>query len=72
MPEHAISSPVTIVDLLADAKLVPSKSEARRLIAGGGVRIDGEKIESQDLVLEPDGARVVQVGKRKFVRVVPA
>lgn len=72
MPEHSINAPVNIVDLLAEAKLAPSKSEARRLIAGGGVRINGEKVESHDAVLEPDGAHVVQVGKRKFVRVVPA
>ena len=71
MPEHAIAAAVNIVDLLAEAKLAPSKSEARRLIAGGGVRVDGEKVD-QDATIEPNGARVVQVGKRKFVRVVPA
>ncbi len=71
MPEHAIGAATNIVDLLADAGLAPSKSEARRLIAGGGVRVDGEKVD-QDATIEPNGARVVQVGKRKFVRVVPA
>ncbi len=71
MPEHAIAAATNIVDLLAEAGLAPSKSEARRLIAGGGVRIDGEKV-GQDATIEPNGARVVQVGKRKFVRVVPA
>jgi tyrosyl-tRNA synthetase len=72
MPEHAIAAATGIVDLLAEAGLALSKSEARRLISGGGVRIDGEKVENQDAVIEPSGARVVQVGKRKFVRVVPA
>jgi tyrosyl-tRNA synthetase len=46
-----------------------STSEARRLIAGGGVRVDGEPIEALDV--EPDAVdgRVVQVGKRRFARV---
>jgi tyrosyl-tRNA synthetase len=70
MPEHVIAAATNIVDLLAEAKLAPSKSEARRLIAGGGVRVDGEKVD-QDATIEPNGAYVVQVGKRKFVRVVP-
>jgi tyrosyl-tRNA synthetase len=71
MPEHVIAAAINIVDLLAESKLAPSKSEARRLIAGGGVRVNGEKVD-QDAVLELNGASVVQVGKRKFVRVVPA
>lgn len=70
MPEYQLSTPTTIVDLLADAGLVSSKSEARRLIDGGGVRLDGEKVEAQDTRIEPGNARIVQVGKRKFVRVV--
>lgn len=71
MPEYRLAAPTNIVDLLAEAKLAPSKSEARRLIAGGGVRVDGEKVD-QDATIEPKGAHVVQVGKRRFVRVVPA
>lgn len=70
MPQHAISAPITIVDLLAEAGLVASKSEARRLIEGGGVRVNGEKVEGQELQLTPGDEYVVQVGKRKFVRVV--
>src|SRR6266511_5369173 len=67
IPEHVISAPITIVDLLAEAKLVASKSEARRLIDGGGVRVDGEKVEGYDLALSPESPVVVQVGRRKFV-----
>jgi tyrosyl-tRNA synthetase len=70
MPEYRISAATPIVDLLADAGLVASKSEARRLIDGGGVRMDGSKVESQHSIVEPDGERVIQVGKRKFIRVV--
>jgi tyrosyl-tRNA synthetase len=69
MPEHTISAPTNIVDLLVESKLAASKSEARRLIDGGGVRVDGEKVGSYDLALSPANAAVVQVGRRKFVRV---
>ncbi len=70
MPEYYISAAIPIVDLLADTGLVTSKSEARRLIDGGGIRIDGTKVASQDVVVEPEGEHVVQVGRRKFVRVI--
>ncbi len=71
MPEHHVSAATNIVDLLADAGLAASKSEARRLIDGGGVRVDGTRVESQDVVIELTGERVIQVGRRRFVRVVP-
>lgn len=70
MPVHRITAPTSIVDLLAEAQLVGSKSEARRLIEGGGVKINGAKVESQDVRVEPGSDYVLQVGKRKFVRVV--
>lgn len=68
--EHMLTADTGIVDLLTDAGLAKSKSEARRLIDGGGVRVDGEKVESYDLTLAPGAGVVVQVGRRKFVRVV--
>jgi tyrosyl-tRNA synthetase len=46
-----------------------SSSEARRLITQGGVRIDGEPLESVDLPAERLDGAVLQVGKRQFVRV---
>jgi tyrosyl-tRNA synthetase len=66
---HTLNVPVTIVDLMADSGLAASKSEARRLINGGGVRVDGTKVEQYELTLEPGADAVVQVGKRKFLRV---
>lgn len=69
MPVHQLTAPITIVDLMIAANLVASKSEARRLIDGGGVRVGGEKVESYELTLEPGTATVVQVGRRKFVQV---
>lgn len=56
-------------DILVDAKLVPSKSEGRRLIEQGGVKVDGVTIGDREAVIEPISGMVIQVGKRKFVKV---
>jgi tyrosyl-tRNA synthetase len=69
IPQHTLSEATSIIDLMVAADLAKSKGEARRLIDGGGVRIGGEKVNSYDLVFEPGSEAVVQVGRRKFVRV---
>ena len=61
-------APLAIGALLKQAGLVPSTSEALRMIEQGGVRIDGVVISDKALKLAA-GTLVVQVGKRKFVRV---
>ncbi len=64
LPRHAIATPVIgIVDALIALGLVPSKGEARRLIAGGGARVDGEKV-GEDALLAP-GADPVRVSAGK-------
>ncbi len=69
MPEHELSAaPIGIVPLLVGARLAPSNSEARRLIAGGGVRIDGVVVADSQLDVAPRHGMVVQVGKRRFLR----
>ncbi len=58
-----------VAQLLKLAGLVPSTSEALRQIAGGGVKLDGEKVSDKGQMV-PRGATVVaQVGKRRFARV---
>ncbi len=59
---------INLVSLLVDYKLVKSKSEARRMITQGGVRIDNEKIIDIDAVLNIDKEILVQCGKRKFAK----
>jgi len=56
---------------LADAKVVASRSEARRLIKQGAVKIDGEKVTGEEMPAAKLDGRVIQVGKRRFVRAVP-
>ncbi|MGQ9875895.1 MAG: tyrosine--tRNA ligase [Chloroflexus sp.] len=70
IPTFTLTAPNGIVEVLVASGLAPSKSEARRLIDGGGVRVDGERVEDYDLTLSPGANVVVQVGRRKFVRVV--
>ena len=70
IPEIILSgAPLGIGALLKQANLAPSTSEANRLIDGGGVRIDGSVVSDKGLKLEA-GSFVLQVGKRKFARVV--
>jgi len=71
IPEVALTAPAEglgIGALLKQAGLVPSSSEAMRMIEQGGVRIDGAVVSDKALRLS-SGQFVVQVGKRKFARV---
>ena len=69
IPELALGgAPLAIGAVLKQAGLVPSTSEAMRLIEQAGVRVDGTAVADKGLRL-PAGTYVVQVGKRKFARV---
>lgn len=72
MPEltlEAGSEGIAIANLLKEAELVASTSEALRMIKQGGVKIDGEKVDDAKLTLSVGNTAVYQVGKRKFARV---
>jgi tyrosyl-tRNA synthetase len=69
MPTVAIApGAVHLPALLAEALGVASRSEARRLIAGGGVSLDGEPVAELDLPSESLDGRVIRAGKRRFAR----
>ncbi len=73
--EAALRAPggrIGIIQLLADAGLVPSRNEARRMIEQGAVSIDGVRIQDQNAVIDITAGVVVRVGKRGFRRVRPA
>lgn len=61
---------INIVELLSTTGLTSSKSEARRLIVSGGIRLDNEKVTSSNLEISLEKEKLVQVGKRKFLKVV--
>lgn len=59
-----------VVRLLVQAGLAPSNAEARRLVEQGGVRIDGQAVSDPDVEWEVRPGAVIQVGRRRFARVV--
>ena len=75
MPEVSLSvgsDGIPIANLLKEAGLTSSTSEALRMIKQGAVRIDGERVDDRQLVLSAGVTHVCQVGKRRFARVVLA
>lgn len=71
MPEYQMQSEMQLFRLLLDTKLVNGSSQAKRVITDGGVRIDGEQVKTPSQMIEPKagGSFVLQVGRRKFIRV---
>jgi len=61
-----------IIDLLAETKLAASKAEAKRLVAQGGVSVDGEVIKDEKQMVGLDRERLIKVGKRRFLKVKSA
>lgn len=68
MPEFTFTGEMGLANLLKEAGLVGSTSEAIRMVQQGGVKIDGEKVENAKLMISASTA-VYQVGKRKFARI---
>ncbi|WP_417870388.1 tyrosine--tRNA ligase [Vibrio furnissii] len=68
MPEFEFEAGIAIANLLKEAGLVGSTSDAMRMIKQGAVKQDGEKLDDAKLV-PAAGTAVYQVGKRKFARV---
>ncbi len=73
MPEFALQAEtaegLSVLQVLKQAGLTASTSEAIRMIAQGGVKADGEKVSDKGLLLPVGATVVLQVGKRKFARV---
>lgn len=71
--QHTISTggePMLFYQVLKQSGLTSSTSEAMRMIEQGGVKLDGAKVSDKALRLSAGGPFVIQVGKRKFARVV--
>jgi tyrosyl-tRNA synthetase len=69
MPEVKISGdPVAAAKLLAACNLVSSGGEAKRLIAGGGMSIDSEKVTDPNKLITPANGMIVRAGKLKFAK----
>lgn len=60
---------IGILQILKEAALVASTSEGMRLIEGGGIKIDGERLEDGKKMISKNSEFVAQVGKRKFAKI---
>ena len=72
MPEITVHAPpggILIGQLLKQAGLTPSTTEAQRMIEQGGVKLDGERVSDKGLKILAGRTVVAQVGKRKFARI---
>lgn len=63
-------SKVPLIDLLVKLQLLSSKSEARRMIENRGVKLNNIKAEDTKLEVTVSAGLIVQVGKRKFVKII--
>ncbi len=61
---------IWVVDLLVKSDLATSKNEAKRLISQGSVRINMKRIKDSDMDLLVDKEYIIQVGKRKFRKII--
>ena len=72
MPECKISNfPILVSKLIVDCGLVESKNEARRLLDQGAVQIDGVKANPTQIIAFRKQPFILQVGKRRYARVLP-
>jgi len=67
MPEYALEGEQTLLDVLQGAGMIESRGQGRRLLKQNGVKLDGNVVTDPFMV---PGAGVLQVGKRKFVRLI--
>jgi tyrosyl-tRNA synthetase len=73
MPEFKIpAAGVNIIDLVVTAGLLPSKTEARRKLIEGAFYLGNERITDAALLVKVASPAVLKVGKRRFLRLVPA
>lgn len=68
IPEYQLKEGDNLIDILVSQKMVSSRGEARRLIEQQGVKLDGEPVSDATVGLKP--GEVLQVGKRRFLRLV--
>ncbi|MDE5755370.1 MAG: tyrosine--tRNA ligase, partial [Oscillospiraceae bacterium] len=61
---------IPVLDLLVETKLVPTKSEGRRLVQQGGISIDNEKITDPKAVIMIQDEIVIRKGKKVFHKVI--
>jgi tyrosyl-tRNA synthetase len=76
IPDYHLSEPTNIINFMVDARMVASKSEARRLIQQGGVSYyadgessEAERINSLDWTVPVRDGAILKVGKLQYIRI---
>ena len=69
MSEFSLKKDMKIIEVLHSSDLVSSKSEARRLLNQGAIRIESEKVSDMDMILSKGTEYIIKVGKRRFLKV---
>lgn len=72
MPELAVAAEQRLIPLLVRAGLAQTNNEARRLVSQGGVKLNGQALSDPNASLQLAEPAVLQVGPRRFLRLVPA
>ena len=67
--EFTLDGNIQLLDLIVTNNLTKSKSEARRMIEQGAVRIDGEKVNDVNMLIKAGQKFILKVGKRKFLSI---
>ena len=72
MEEIKVQENAPLIDFLFESNFTSSKGEAKRVIQGGGVRIDNEKVINlaQKITFDGKDSLILQVGKRKFAKLI--
>ena len=70
MESYDAAAGTPVVDMLVKSGLAPSKSEARRLMQGGGVKLDGTQLKDPSAVFGEKGEYVLSKGKNRFVKII--
>ncbi|MBI4056292.1 MAG: tyrosine--tRNA ligase, partial [Elusimicrobia bacterium] len=71
IPSYQVQPSQTLLEVLTASGLVPSKNEARRLLSQGAVKLGGKKATA-DQSLEISSEILLQVGTRRFARLLPS
>ncbi len=67
--EFLVPGSMKIIDIILEAKVLPSKSEFRRMLQQNAIYVNGERINDENFVISSGNETIIKVGKRKFLKV---
>ena len=70
MPKFSLKSETSIVNIIFESGLLKSKSEGRRMIKQGAVKLNDLSISDIQATIKPGGEQILKIGKRRFLRII--